>query len=109
MFKLLAALALVLVQSQPLTSLLQCEQHRETTAEMPMPSGEHEHPSPAHHPGQLPSDCPSMGTCAVTAPAPVPVIVRTVDLLPVASQRYIRRPEHPAAVFSPPPFHPPSA
>lgn len=109
MSKLLLALALVLVQAQPLTGVLLCEQHRMGTVETPMPGDGHEHGTPSHRETPPQSDCPFMSACTATAPAPVPGTIRIVALLPAAPQRFGRPAEHPAAVFRTPPFHPPSA
>ncbi len=113
MSKLLVVLLVVLVQIQPLTGLLLCEQHQmggpAAPIVMPMSDREHSHPALPRQHVPLPSDCPFMSSCTVPAPAPVPETVRILELLPVAPQRFARPGEHPTAVFSAPPFHPPSA
>ena len=109
MSKLLAVLMIVLVQFQPLSGALLCEQHQMDAASMPMPGTGHHHtaPTPDHTP--LHTECPFMSTCTATAPAPVPVLLRILEWQPVSRARFTMPTTHPTDVVAPPPVHPPSA
>jgi hypothetical protein len=111
--KLVIALAMFLVQAQPIAGAVLCQRHHPQPAAPCASATEHHQPGTDH--GEHPADPGSADQCAIThACAPAAPVIRTDANVPGATPEYaIAGPpavgDRAAGGLPSPPFHPPKS